>query len=46
MTRLMNPLSILAAIGLMLGAVFGLAGTMTTQPNLQAMGWASIVAGL
>jgi hypothetical protein len=36
----------LAAIGLALGGLFGLAGTMTTQPNLQAMAWGIDSCGL
>jgi hypothetical protein len=41
-----GPLDILAAIGLALGGVFGLLGTMTTQPNLQAIAWAIDSCGL
>ena len=36
----------LAAIGLGLGAVFGLAGTVVAQPNLQQVFWAIDSAGL
>ena len=36
----------LAAIGLALGGLFGLAGTMTTQPNLQATAWCIDSCGL
>lgn len=39
-------MNILAALGLALGAVFGLAGTLTTQPNLQAVSWAIDSVGL
>jgi hypothetical protein len=41
-----SPLNILAVIGLALGAVFGMAGTMTERPNLQATLWAIDSAGL
>jgi len=41
-----SPVNILAALGLALGAVFGLAGTMTPQPNLQAALWAIDSVGL
>jgi len=40
MTRPTDPLNILAAGGLALGGLLGLAGTMTAQPNLQALVWA------
>lgn len=47
----MNPttqsrVNILASVGLALGAVFGLAGTIVTQPNLQSTLWAIDSAGL
>jgi len=29
------PLNVVAAVGLALGAVFGLAGTLVAQPNLR-----------
>ena len=35
-----NPINIIAAIGLGLGAVFGMAGTFVAQPALQAVLWA------
>jgi hypothetical protein len=38
--------AILAAFGLALGAIFGMAGTMTAQPNLQATLWAIDSCGL
>ena len=41
-----NPINITAAGGLALGAVFGMAGTFATQPNLQAVLWAIDGAGL
>jgi hypothetical protein len=36
-----RKLNIVAAIGLALGAVFGLAGTLMKQVNLQSFLWAS-----
>src|ERR687888_95325 len=47
----MNPIKnrrlvILASVGLALGAVFGLAGTFLTQPNLQNTAWAIDSVGL
>lgn len=47
----MNPtmhrtLNIVAAVGLALGAVFGLAGTVVTQPHLQATLWGIDSVGL
>lgn len=44
--KVKSPANILAAFGLALGAVFGLAGTMVAQPNLQAILWAIDSAGL
>jgi hypothetical protein len=41
-----NPINIVAALGLALGAVFGMAGTFVAQPNLQALLWAIDGAGL
>ncbi len=46
MSGMKNPVNILAALGLALGAVFGLAGTMAAQPNLQAASWAIDSVGL
>jgi hypothetical protein len=39
-------LNILAVIGLALGAIFGMAGTIVTQPNLQNTLWAIDSVGL
>src|SRR6266849_5786168 len=41
-----NPINIIAAIGLGLGAVFGMAGTFVVQPALQAVLWAIDGGGL
>ncbi len=41
-----NPVNILAAIGLALGAIFGMAGTFVTQPHVQALFWGVDGAGL
>jgi len=41
-----NSVDVIAAIGLALGGVFGLAGAAVTQPNLQAVLWAVDGAGL
>jgi hypothetical protein len=41
-----NPINIIAAIGLGLGVVFGMAGTFVAQPTLQAVLWAIDGAGL
>jgi hypothetical protein len=41
-----DPINLLAAFGLALGAVFGMAGTFAAQPNLQALLWAIDSAGL
>jgi len=41
-----NPVNTLAVAGLALGALFGAAGTMTTQPNMQATLWLIDSAGL
>jgi hypothetical protein len=38
--------NILAAVGLALGAVFGMAGTMISQPSLRAAAWAIDGVGL
>jgi hypothetical protein len=46
MEGLKSPLNTLAAVGLALGGVFGLAGTMTTQPQLQATAWGIDGSGL
>jgi hypothetical protein len=46
MSEMKSPVNILAALGLALGAVFGLAGTMAAQPNLQAASWAIDSVGL
>lgn len=34
-----KPLNLLAAIGLVLGGVLGMAGTMVTQQNIRAIAW-------
>src|SRR3954452_4225530 len=39
-------LNVIAVIGLALGAVFGLAGTVVEQPHLQQIFWAIDSAGL
>jgi hypothetical protein len=39
MLTLKNPLEILAAIDLALGGLFGLIGTLTDRPNVQALLW-------
>ena len=41
-----SRINIVAALGLVLGAVFGVAGTFVVQPNLQALLWAIDSAGL
>jgi hypothetical protein len=46
LVKMKSPVNVLAAIGLALGAVFGLAGTMAAQPNLQAVSWAIDSVGL
>jgi hypothetical protein len=40
MFTIKDPNNIIAAFGLGLGAVFGMAGTFVVQPNLQALLWA------
>jgi hypothetical protein len=46
MEVLKSPLNALAAVGLALGGVFGLAGTLIAQPSLQATAWAIDAAGI
>jgi hypothetical protein len=46
MSVMKNPVNILAALGLALGAALGMAGTMTVRPNLQAALWAVDSVGL
>jgi hypothetical protein len=46
MTKMKSPLNVIAAVGLALGAVFGLAGTIVTQPNLRATSWGIDSVGL
>lgn len=46
MEGLKSSVNSLAAIGLALGGVFGLAGTMTAQPSLQATAWGIDGCGL
>ena len=41
-----SPLNVVAAIGLALGGIFGMLGTMATQPNLRASAWAIDSVGL
>lgn len=41
-----SPVNTLAILGLALGAVFGLAGTMAPRPNVQAILWMIDSAGL
>jgi uncharacterized membrane protein (UPF0136 family) len=41
-----SPINIVAAFGLALGAVFGMAGTFMVQPNVQGLLWAIDGAGL
>ncbi|HVP48728.1 MAG TPA: hypothetical protein VMT32_19170 [Bryobacteraceae bacterium] len=41
-----NLLNIVASVGLALGAVFGMAGTMVAQPNLRNTSWGIDSAGL
>src|SRR5262245_22690270 len=41
-----SPLNIVAAAGLAFGAVFGMAGTFVSQPNLQALLWGIDAVGL
>lgn len=43
---MMRPLNAVAAAGLALGAVFGLAGTLVTQPNLRNASWGLDALGL
>ena len=46
MSAFKTPMDLVAAFGLGLGAVFGMAGTFVTQPNVQALFWAIDGAGL
>jgi len=41
-----NPLNMVAIIGLTLGAVFGVAGTLVTQSNLRNASWGLDALGL
>jgi hypothetical protein len=41
-----SPLNIVAAIGLALGGIFGMLGTIATRPNLRASSWAIDSVGL
>lgn len=41
-----SPLNVVAAIGLALGAVFGLVGTIVVSPNLRAASWGIDSVGL
>ena len=46
MIAIKRPINIVAAFGLGLGAVFGMAGAFVTQPNVQGLLWAIDGAGL
>ena len=46
MVRFENSINIVAALGLALGAVFGMAGTFVVQPDIQALLWAIDGTGL
>src|SRR4051794_4952856 len=41
-----GPINVIAALGLALGAVFGMTGTFASQANLRAVCWAIDGAGL
>ncbi|HEX3744450.1 MAG TPA: hypothetical protein VHW09_10990 [Bryobacteraceae bacterium] len=41
-----NPMNVLVAIGLALGGVFGMAGTMVAERNLQASFWTIDAVGI
>ena len=41
-----NPVTVVAAFGLVLGGVFGMVGTVVTQRNLQAASWGIDGVGL
>src|SRR5437899_5433440 len=41
-----NPTNLVAAAGLALGGVFGLIGTLVTEPNLRAASWGIDSVGL
>ena len=41
-----NALNVIAAVGLALGGVFGLAGTLVAEPNLRAIFWGIDGVGL
>src|SRR5436190_14726164 len=43
---MMGALNLLSIIGLALGAIFGMAGTLVTHPHLQQIFWAIDSAGL
>jgi hypothetical protein len=45
-TDMKSPVNVVALIGLTLGAVFGLAGTLVTEPNLRAASWGLDAVGL
>ena len=46
MAGMTSPLKIVAAIGLALGGVFGLAGTLVSEPNLRSTFWGIDGVGL
>jgi len=41
-----NPVTVVAAFGLVLGGVFGMVGTVVTQRNLQVASWGIDGVGL
>ena len=45
-TEMRAPLNVVAAVGLALGAVFGLAGTLVAQPNFRNISWGIDSLGL
>lgn len=44
--RMKNPVNVVAAVGLALGGVFGLVGTVVSQDNVRAASWAIDSVGL
>jgi len=45
-SHMKNPLNAVAVIGLLLGGIFGLIGTVVTEPNVRAAAWAIDSVGL